>query len=1185
METTIRSPNGAAGETTARNRPPFVHLKVHSAYSLLEGALQISSLAKLAGALRMPAIGLTDTNNMFGTLEFSDKLAAAGIQPIVGCALQTDFGDSQGAGKARVGPPEATARPAGPLALFCRTEAGYANLMKLASACHLKPADAEPPHVKIDDIARHAGGLIALTGGPDGPVDSAIRAGQEALARQRLDRLAAIFPGALYVELQRHGLAHEQQVEPRLLQLAYELGLPIVATNECYFAKPDDYEAHDALICIAGGNYVVEDNRRRLSREHYFKSAGEMAQLFADLPEALAATVEIAKRCAFRPRGRKPILPRFVQAAPGASEEQQLAIEAEELRRQAEAGLERRLAAHKLAPGFTVQDYRKRLDFELGVIVKMKFPGYFLIVADFIKWAKAHDIPVGPGRGSGAGSVVAWSLTITDLDPLRFGLLFERFLNPERVSMPDFDIDFCQDRRDEVIRYVQGKYGADRVAQIITHGKLQARAVLRDVGRVLQMPYGQVDKLCKLVPNNPANPVTLAQAIDDEPKLQEAADGDPVVARLLEIAQKLEGLYRHASTHAAGMVIGDRPLDELVPLYRDPKSSFPITQFNWKLVEAAGLVKFDFLGLKTLTVLQKAVALIKRGRGIDVDLAEVPLDDKPSYELLAKADTVGVFQLESTGMRESLKRLRPDRFEDIIAMVALYRPGPMDNIPTYISRKHGEEPVDCLHPLLEPILKETYGVIIYQEQVMQIAQAMAGYSLGEADLLRRAMGKKDKNEMAKQKTRFVDGALKNGVRKADAEYIFELVDKFAGYGFNKSHAAAYALVSYHTAYLKANYREEFLAASMTLDMANTDKLAMFTSEASRSGIAIDPPCINASEVDFLPAEKRIRYSLAALKNIGAQAVESLVAERVAKGPFADLSDFARRCDPKALNKRALETLAASGAFDGLERNRALVQGNVEALLALANRTADNAALGIGDLFGGAGDAPGKVDLRPVKPWTPMERLQHEFEAVGFFLSGHPLDAYAAALGKLGVVSYSELEARADRGAVAGRLAGIVVNARERRSQKGNKFAFAMFSEPTGQFEVVIFSETLAQSRHLLEPGAAVLINVEGERDGEALKLRAQSIESLDKAAEGVQKGVKVVLDGRSLKGGVNGGTGLLDGIKALLKPNGKGTVCLSIALEDRGREAEIALPGFFDISPAQKGAISAVPGVLEVLDV
>ena len=836
-----------------RTAPKYVHLKVHSAYSLLEGALQIGRIAKLAVANGMPAVGLTDTNNMFGALEFSEKLAEAGLQPIVGCTLQTDMRETGGAptAYARPGANEPPTKLAGAVAAFARTELGYANLMKLASACHLKPADTEPPHVKIDDLADLSGDLIVLTGGPDGPVDAAIRAGQPELARKRLERLHGIFNGALFVEIQRHGLEHEAATEPQLLELAYDLGIPIVATNECYFATPDDHEAHDALICIADGAYVTEEKRRRYTREHYFKSPEEMAALFADLPEALASTIEIAKRCTFRPTGRKPILPRFVAAPPGASEEDRLELEAAELRREAEAGLKARLATEPLAPGFTAADYAKRLAYEVDVIAQMKFPGYFLIVADFIKWAKANGIPVGPGRGSGAGSVVAWSLTITDLDPLRFGLLFERFLNPERISMPDFDIDFCQDRRDEVIRYVQGKYGADRVAQIITHGKLQARAVLRDVGRVLQMPYGQVDRLCKLVPNNPANPVTLAQAIEIEPKLQEARDSEPVVARLLEIAQKLEGLYRHASTHAAGMVIGDRPLDELVPLYRDPKSSFPITQFNWKLVEEAGLVKFDFLGLKTLTVLKKAVDLIRRGRGIEVDLLKLPLDDRKTYELLARADTVGVFQLEGTGVRDCLKRLKPDRFEDIMAMTALYRPGPMDNIPTYINRKHGEEPVDYLHPMLEPILKETHGVIIYQEQVLQIAQVMAGYSLGQADILRKAMGKKDKAIMAKQQAEFVAGAVKKGVARDEAAYIFELVDKFAGYGFNKAHTAAYAHVAYYTAYLKANFREEFLAASMTLDMGNTEKLSMYTAEAKKSGIAILPPCINASEVDFL----------------------------------------------------------------------------------------------------------------------------------------------------------------------------------------------------------------------------------------------------------------------------------------------------------------------------------------------
>ena len=1241
MSATIRNLQRSNGAAPAA--PAFVHLKVHSAYSLLEGAITIPKLAKLAAAQGFPAIGLTDTNNLFGALEFSDKLADAGIQPIVGCTLQVDFGDRAPANALqRNGANQPRSQPAGAIALIACDEGGWQNLMKLSSCAFFDPAEDEAPHIELERLEAYGGGLIALTGGPDGPIHRALGEGQREVALERLKALEKVFGDRLYVELQRHGLKPEIEAEPTLLEIAYARGLPIVATNEVYFASPDDHEAHDALLCIAEGRYVTEDNRRRLSRQHFLKAAGEMAELFADLPEAIASTVEIAKRCAFRPKGRKPILPRFVPAAPGTSEEEMLRLETAELRTQAEAGLEARLAAAPPAPGFTPDDYRKRLDFEIGVISKMKFPGYFLIVADFIKWAKANGIPVGPGRGSGAGSVVAWSLTITDLDPLRFGLLFERFLNPERVSMPDFDIDFCQDRRDEVIRYVQKKYGADRVAQIITHGKLQARAVLRDVGRVLQMPYGQVDKLCKLIPNNPANPVTLEQAIAGEPKLQEARDSEPVVARLLEIAQKLEGLYRHASTHAAGMVIGDRPLDELVPLYRDPKSSFPITQYNWKLVEAAGLVKFDFLGLKTLTVLQKAVQLIKRGRGIEVDLLKIPLDDRKTFELLAKADTVGVFQLEGAGVRESLKRLKPDRFEDIMAMTALYRPGPMDNIPTYINRKHGEEPVDYLHPMLEPILKETYGVIIYQEQVLQIAQVMAGYSLGQADILRKAMGKKDKAIMAKQQAEFVAGAVKKGVERAEAAYIFELVDKFAGYGFNKAHTAAYAHVAYYTAYLKANFREEFLAASMTLDAGNTDKLAMYAAEAKKSGIAILPPSVNESEVDFLAvpppcpsprlpsghpharatrsepeglrgegrgegpqqaleqasaphpgplpmknAEREvkrgaIRYSLAALKNIGAHAVESIVAERAAKGPFRDLSDFAARLNAKALNKRALETLAAAGAFDGLEANRALVHGNVEQMLAYANRLAANAAQGIGDLFGGAGPAARpQIDARPVKAWTPMERLQHEFEAVGFFLSGHPLDAYSAVLAKLGIVTFAELEARADRGAVGGRLAGIVVSARERRSQKGNKFAFALFSEPTGQFEAVIFSETLAASRHLLEAGSAVLVTVEGERDGDVLKLRAQAIQSLDEAADGLQRGLKVVIDGRVLQGGGR----WLDELKGVLKPGGKGIVCLSMALSDRGREVEIAMPGRFDVSPAQKGAIATVPGVLEVVDI
>ncbi|MDP1865560.1 MAG: DNA polymerase III subunit alpha, partial [Bradyrhizobium sp.] len=758
----------------------FIHLHVHSAYSLLKGSIKIQKLGELAKADRQPALALTDTDNMFGALEFSDKMAGYGIQPIIGCELAVDFGDQDPNAR------NALAAPPSRIVLLAARERGYRSLMRLNSRAFLETPVHQAPHIKFEWLQDDAEDLIALTGGPEGPISLALHADHAALAGLRCDRLASLFGDRLYVELQRHGIEKERRVEAGLIDLAYAKGLPLVATNEPHFATADDYEAHDALLCIAGGRLVAETDREQLTPDHRFKTRAEMAVLFADIPEALASTIEIAERCAFRPMTRKPILPRFTV---GAATADSVSDEATELRRQAEEGLANRLRVHGLAQGETEETYRARLAFEIDVITRMEYPGYFLIVADFIKWAKGQGIPVGPGRGSGAGSLVAYALTITDLDPIRFGLLFERFLNPERVSMPDFDIDFCQDRRGEVIDYVQQRYGRDQVAQIITFGTLQARGVLRDVGRVLQMPYGQVDKLTKLVPQNPAAPVTLAAAIESEPKLQAFRDEDPVVKRAFDIAQRLEGLTRHASTHAAGIVISDRPLSELVPLYRDPKSDMPVTQFNMKWVEPAGLVKFDFLGLKTLTVLDVAVKLLKQ-RGVDIDLATLPLDDAKSYAMLARGDVVGVFQVESQGMRRALVDMRPDRFEDIIALVALYRPGPMANIPTYCARKHGDEESEYLHPMLEPILKETYGVIIYQEQVMQIAQVMAGYSLGDADLLRRAMGKKIRSEMEKQRAIFVAGAMKNNVPKGHADTIFELLAKFADYGFNKSHAAA-----------------------------------------------------------------------------------------------------------------------------------------------------------------------------------------------------------------------------------------------------------------------------------------------------------------------------------------------------------------------------------------------------------
>ncbi|HSM19859.1 MAG TPA: DNA polymerase III subunit alpha, partial [Hyphomicrobiales bacterium] len=827
------------GERQGRGAAPeFVHLRVRSAYSLLEGALPIKRLVGLAAADAMPALAIADTGNLFGALEFSFAAADAGIQPIIGLTLAVDFGDETA--ETAAGRGRAKRRDFPQLALFARSEAGYRNLMRLSSRAFLDTDPAERPHVGLADLEAHAEGLIGLTGGPGGPLNEALEAGRPEQARTRAERLKSLYSESLYVELQRHGLEAEKAAETPLIELAYALNLPLVATNDAFFPAEADFEAHDALLCIAEGALVSDEDRRRLTPEHRFKTRSEMCALFADLPEALQNTMEIAERCTYWPRPAQPMLPKF-RGAQGDEDE--------ELKAQARAGLKARLEVHGPADGHDAEDYEKRLEFELGVITDMRYSGYFLIVADFIQWAKARSIPVGPGRGSGAGSLVAWSLTITDLDPIRFGLLFERFLNPERVSMPDFDIDFCQDRRDEVIRYVQQRYGRDQVAQIITFGTLQARAVLRDVGRVLEMRYGEVDRLAKLVPYNPAHPVNLADAIAGEPRLQEARDSNPLVAQLLRIALRLEGLYRHASTHAAGIVIGERSLHEIVPLYRDPRSEFPVTQFNMKWVEQAGLVKFDFLGLKTLTVIETAVKLLAR-RGVTLDIGALPLDDRKTYDMLSSGDTAGVFQLESGGMRDAVKRMRPDRLEDIIALVSLYRPGPMDHIPTYCNRKHDLEKPDYLHDSLKPILEETYGVIIYQEQVMRIAQVMSGYSLGQADLLRRAMGKKIKSEMTKQRAGFVEGAVKNGISREQAEHVFELVAKFADYGFNKSHAAAYALIAYQTAYLKANYPTEFIAASMTLDMGNPDKLALYEQELERQNIALLPPDINRSEVEF-----------------------------------------------------------------------------------------------------------------------------------------------------------------------------------------------------------------------------------------------------------------------------------------------------------------------------------------------
>ena len=1102
----------------------FIHLRLHSAYSLSEGAIHVKALPKLCADFNMPAVAITDSNNMFGVMEASLVLPDAAIQPIIGCSLAIRHEVEQDSRSFKTPEP-------GWVVLLAQTEAGYQNLMALVSKAHLDSEAHETPQISLGDLVGKTEDVICLTGGPDGPVGKYLQVGG-ATSRDKaeavLKKMMSLFPNRLYMEILRHGMAAEVQTEAAFIDMAYQYDIPLVATNQVFFPEKKMYQAHDALLCIAGGNYVEQDDRRKLTPEHYFKSSAEMAELFKDLPEAIQNTMVIAQRCAFKVRELDPILPGYTDG--DKSEEVSLAELALD-------GLKIRLVEHVYGgeqdaakQEVIAKPYMERLEFELGIIIKMGFPGYFLIVADFIQWSKNNNIPVGPGRGSGAGSVVAWALMITDLDPLRFGLLFERFLNPERVSMPDFDIDFCQDKRDRVIKYVQDKYGHEQVAQIITFGKLQAKAVIRDVGRVLQMPYGQVDRLSKLIPANPANPMTLGQALESEAKLRYERDNDPSTAHLIELALQLEGLYRHASTHAAGVVIGDRPLEKLVPLYRDPKSDMPVTQFNMKFVERAGLVKFDFLGLKTLTVLAKAVEHIAL-RGIEVNLEQVALDDQPSYELFSSGKTTGVFQLESSGMQNVLVQLKPDSFEDIIAVVALYRPGPMDNIPRYIACKHGEEEPDYLHPLLEGILTETHGVIIYQEQVMQIAQILADYSLGEADLLRRAMGKKIAAEMDIQRNRFQVGADKKGVDPKQAASIFDQVAKFAGYGFNKSHAAAYALVSFHTAYLKANYPVEFMAAIMSLDLTNTDKLAIFKQDVVSMGIEVLPPDINKSEVEFsvevIEGKKDsdnvggalsdgvlrgVRYGLAALKNVGVGAMEGLVAERKKNGPFKDVSDFCNRLDTKNVNKRALENLAKAGAFDCINSNRAQMLTAVEKMLKQASAATEQRNSNQVSMFGDAVEEQA-LTLKEEKDWQLIERLNHEKEAIGFYLSAHPLDAYTTVLARQRILPSTELERKAISGSTV-RLAGTVQSIRVMKNKRGKNFAFIGLSDAYGSWECMVFSELLVSCDETLQTGSSLIATVEATiHPGRGLRVTAKSFAAIEVVAANTAERLEIYLDG------------------------------------------------------------------------
>jgi DNA polymerase III subunit alpha len=1156
------------------SEPAFVHLRVRTAWSLLESTVRPDRLIDACRAADMPAVAMTDAAALFGAFDFGQKAAAKGVQPIVGCLLPVEVARSE-RGEPIVGE----------LTVLCQSETGYGSLLKLLSAAYLA-GEVRELWVTLERLKAHHAGLIVLTGGPEGALGRLLLVHREADAEAALAELAGTFADRLYVELIRSGGDAEARTEDWFVDQAYARDLPLVATNDVRFVDGDEHEAQDVLACIAHGRRLIEDDRPRTSPEHRLKTAAEMAELFADLPEAVANTAVVARRCAFMIPARDPILPPYEV---GAGRD-----EAEELRVQAAAGLERRLERHvvpRLAAGddhdAVLRRYRERLDFELGIIVHMQFPGYFLIVSDFIRWAKGRGIPVGPGRGSGAGSVVAWSLEITDLDPLRFGLLFERFLNPERVSMPDFDIDFCQDRRDEVIDYVRDKYGDDKVAHIITFGRLQARAVVRDVGRVMGLPYGQVDRISKLIPHNPANPPTIAQALELEPRLEEERRGDEQVAQLLATARKLEGLPRHASTHAAGVVIGDRPLDALVPLYRDPRSPMPVTQFDMKAVEKAGLVKFDFLGLTTLTLLEKAEAFVNESLGVPLELDQLPLDDPAPYALMSRAETNGVFQLESGGMKAALRELKPDCFEDIIAMVSLYRPGPMDNIPRYIAVKHGREDPEYLHDKLRPILEETNGVIIYQEQVMRIAQELAGYSLGAADLLRRAMGKKIQAEMNQQRGVFIEGAMAKGLDEALATTVFEQVAKFASYGFNKSHAAAYALLAYQTGYLKAKYPLAFFAASMTMDRGNHARLANAREEMIHHGIALLPPDVNRSEVLFaierVPGGDdagAVRFALAAIKGVGEQAMTSLVAERRAGGAFTDIFDLVGRVGPRVLNRRLLEGLIRAGALDGFGPSRAAHLDAVDGALRYGQAVVDAREGGQAGLFDGLG-----ADVAIPKPAITergeaamLEVLEQEHDALGFFLSAHPLDGYRRPLQRLGTVPLAEvapLVAGGD-GPRMVKLAGIAVARQERTGARG-RFAFVTLSDPSGQGEITVYGDLLGQVRELLDRTEPLLVHADGRLDGEDVRLVARDIEPLSAALGDERSLVEIELAGGEA----------VERLIPLLAAEAKGAarVRLSVPGEEAGERVLIELPDTALLPPARRPDVAVLAGVAAVRDV
>src|SRR6056300_1209221 len=1033
----------------------FNHLKIHSQYSICEGAVKIDDLQEFSKSNKIKSLALCDTSNLCGALEFAEKISKVGTQPIIGTQINFKYGDCIGL-----------------LPLFALNEEGYKRIIKLSSISFLENDELSDPHVDFKELLEDNTGVAIFSGTIFGLFGELFNKGKFSELLDLYKKLKLNFGDRFYIEIQRHNDQNESGFEKFNLNKSLELEIPIIATNEVFYLDKDMHEAHDALICIGNKTYVNEKSRIKLSNEHYLKDNSEMTELFADLPEALENNYNFPLRCNFRPLFSNPILPNISSEKEGNADDK--------LKKDSLDGLKEKfnkffdLKEKDLENNEKFLIYKDRLEHELSIIIEMKYSSYFLIVSDYIKWAKHNDIPVGPGRGSGAGSLVAWCLSITDVDPIKFNLIFERFLNPDRISMPDFDIDFCEDKRDLVFEYLTKKY-PDSVAHIITFGKLKARMVIRDVGRVLGLPYGFVDSISKMIPFDPSRPQSLSQCIAGEPRLQKLVNEDPRVKKLTDLSLKLEGLNRNVATHAAGVVIADRKLTEVVPLYKDAAADLllPSTQFDMYSAENAGLIKFDFLGLKTLTVINNTQKLVKK---IDKDfnIENISYKDQKVFELLSSGNTVGLFQVESAGMREALIQMKPNHIEDIIALVALYRPGPMSNIPTYNDCKHGRQTPDYLHPLLEDILKPTYGVIIYQEQVMQIAQKLSGFTAGEADILRRAMGKKKRAELEKQKQGFIAGAVKNGISKDVAASIFLKIEPFAEYGFNKSHAAAYAIISYQTAFLKTYYPKEFIAASMTMDLSNQNKLSEFYEELKRLKIKVVRPDINQCFADFKTDDENFYYALGGIKAVGYEAISNIVKERIANGKFKSINDFLNRVNPKDINKLQLEGLVKAGAFDSINSNRQALFNSIPNFILKTKNLYENKLANQIDLF--SNDESNEENIVfDIEDWKFEERLSREFEAVGFFISDHPLNQFKDIFDDYKIIDYSTFNSLDE--IKEANIAATLLKVQERKTAKGNSYAVIKLTDLTSVFELFIFSDTLDLNREILKEGNSLILTL------------------------------------------------------------------------------------------------------------